>query len=491
MAAVLIPLAWAWYVSLVPSPLSVMDMGTPDFGGGPAHSGHAMSTMPGMPDMTGANEVSVATLTGPKTGAPQVNVRLSAREQKFRLATGEQLDGYTLNGTSPGPVITAVQGDLVQVTLHNDNVRGGVTLHWHGVDVPNAEDGVAGVTQDAVPPGHDYVYRFVAKEAGTYWYHSHQLSDPQVRGGLWGALVIRPRAESSMAETLVAVHSYSGHRTVNGRTGVQRVSVPAGKQVRLRVINTDNGPMRTWITGGEARVAAIDGHDVNRPGPIGDDYLVVPAGGRADFIVTIPTGGGAIRLDLGGGSIAVIAGPLAATPPAARAPGQALDLLSYGAPAALPFDAQHPDRRFQYRIGRRIGFEDGKPGFWWTINGHKYPDVPMFVVSQGDVVQMKISNGGLLGADVHPIHLHGHHAVVLSRNGVAASGSPWWVDSLDVAKGQTYVVAFIADNPGIWMDHCHNLDHARSGMIAHLMYTGISEPYHLGKSSGGVNNAPE
>jgi FtsP/CotA-like multicopper oxidase with cupredoxin domain len=115
----------------------------------------------------------------------------------------------------------------------------------------------------------------------------------------------------------------------------------------------------------------------------------------------------------------------------------------------------------------------------------------MFVVSEGDVVQMKISNGGLLGADVHPIHLHGHHAVVLSRNGVATTGSPWWVDSLDVAKGQTYVIAFVANNPGIWMDHCHNLDHAQAGMIAHLMYTGISEPFHLGSTRGGVENTPE
>ena len=65
--------------------------------------------------------------------------------------------------------------------------------------------------------------------------------------------------------------------------------------------------------------------------------------------------------------------------------------------------------------------------------------------------------------DVHPMHLHGHHAVVLSRNGVAATGSPWWVDSLNVADGETYDIAFVADNPGIWMDHCHNLDHARDG----------------------------
>ena len=75
---------------------------------------------------------------------------------------------------------------------------------------------------------------------------------------------------------------------------------------------------------------------------------------------------------------------------------------------------------------------------------------------------MTISNDS---GDVHPMHLHGHHAVVLSRNGVPSTGSPWWVDSLNVADGDTYEIAFVADNPGIWMDHCHNLEHAarRSG----------------------------
>ena len=67
-----------------------------------------------------------------------------------------------------------------------------MTLHWHGVDVPNAEDGVAGVTQDAVPVGGAHVYRFVAEDAGTYWYHSHQVSHEQVRGGLFGTLVVDP-----------------------------------------------------------------------------------------------------------------------------------------------------------------------------------------------------------------------------------------------------------------------------------------------------------
>jgi len=110
-----------------------------------------MAGMTGMPP-----GVSVASLTGPATGAPNVAVTLVARKEKFRLASGQTIDGFTLNHVSPGPTIRAAQGDVLQVTLVNASVPAGVTLHWHGVDVPNADDGVAGVTQNAVPVGGSF-----------------------------------------------------------------------------------------------------------------------------------------------------------------------------------------------------------------------------------------------------------------------------------------------------------------------------------------------
>ena len=90
--------------------------------------------------------------------------------------------------------------------------------------------------------------------------------------------------------------------------------------------------------------------------------------------------------------------------------------------------------------------------------------------------------------DTHPMHLHGHHAVVLARDGRAATGSPWWVDSLEVGVGESYDIAFVADNPGLWMDHCHNLSHAAEGLVAHLMYAGVSSSYQIGDAAA---NEPE
>ena len=109
----------------------------------------------------------------------------------------------------------------------------------------------------------------------------------------------------------------------------------------------------------------------------------------------------------------------------------------------------------------------------------------MFVVAEGDIVTMHIENNS---GEVHPMHLHGHHAVVLARNGEPATGSPWWVDSLNVRDGETYDIAFVADNPGIWLDHCHNLPHAAQGLLAHLMYSGYTTPYVVG---GAGHNQPE
>ena len=136
--------------------------------------------------------VDVTSLVADPTRPADVRVELTARRGRVSVPGGRALDGYTVNGTSPGPTVRAHQGDLVEVTFVNESVTDGATLHWHGIDVPNAADGVAGVTQDAVPVGGRFVYRFVAKDAGTYWYHSHQMSHEQVERGLFGAVVILP-----------------------------------------------------------------------------------------------------------------------------------------------------------------------------------------------------------------------------------------------------------------------------------------------------------
>jgi FtsP/CotA-like multicopper oxidase with cupredoxin domain len=484
-AALLGPLAYLWATSLMPDDYSVMGMGYEDFGGGIRAVGVSGAGDSVRHSGTHAGGISVTDLVDDPEREPDVTIRMVARAERFDLASGRSVAGFTLNGESPGPTIRAVEGQMVEVRLVNESVPDGMTLHWHGLDVPNAMDGVAGVTQDAVQEGESYTYRFVADQVGTFWYHSHQVSHEQVRGGLLGALVVDPKhKDARVLDVSALVHLYEGVRTVNGEDGELRAAAAPGTTVRVRVINTDNGPMPVWVSGTSYRVLAVDGTEVNRPTPVTGKAASLTAGGRYDLEVVMPQDGSGVRVELGGNAAVVLgseSSDVAETPP----PSDELDLLSYGSPAAIGFDPADATRSFEYVIGRRPGFLNGRPGFWWTINGHMFPNVPMFMVSQGDIVTVHIENKSGKG---HPMHLHGHHVVVLGRDGVAATGSPWWTDSLDVADGEEYDVAFLADNPGVWMDHCHNLPHAAEGLVSHLMYTGFRTPFKVG---GNADNEPE
>lgn len=462
--------------SLLPTAYPMTAMGYADFGGGPkahVHSG-----------------IGVDRLRGP--GGP------AAHQFTLTAAMGTQDIGgapravLTFNGTTPGPTLTVTQGDLVEVRLVNKDVKKGVTIHWHGVDVPAGEDGVAGVTQDAVLPGSDFVYRFVVPDAGTYWYHSHQDSVREVGMGLLGALIVLPRdpATSQWAgaatDAVALVHTYGTTTTVNGRIGTTYVTASEGTTARVRFINGDNGPVLVTASV-PFRVAAIDGTDVPGATDLVDTYVDVPAGGRADLLIAVPPSSARVGV-LGGPGLVI--GPI--DQPVAEVPAhQRFDALAYGASggsAAAQATIGRPTRDFAYRIGSRTGYLDGRPGVWFTINAGIIPTVPMFVAHRGDVLRFRIVN---TTAVVHPMHLHGHHALVVARNGVAATGAPWWIDSLQVDPGQSYDIVLVADNPGVWMFHCHNLPHARTGLMTHLMYDGVTTPFRIGRVNDRLTNEPE
>jgi FtsP/CotA-like multicopper oxidase with cupredoxin domain len=485
--AIVAPLAWMWQASRMPAAYSVMEMGSLDYGGraglNPGVSGHSGHGEGNGHDHHSGPARSITKLVADPARPADVRVDLVTRQQELSI-DGRPVAGFTVNGTSPGPEIRAIQGQLVEVHLRNESVAAGVALHWHGVDVPNAMDGVAGVTQDAVPVGGDFTYRFVADRAGSFWYHSHQVSNPQVAGGLLGSLVVTPKSGIAQhADVSAIAHTYGGLRTINGKAEDLPVEARPGQRARIRITNTDNGSMQVW-TNGSFRLLAIDATEVNRPTEVSDRAVTLTAGARADIEVQVPSDGSAVRVQLSKAS-AVIVGPQGADVAVPPQPGEELDLLTYGSPALLGFDPAQATRHFDYLIGRRPGFVKGRPGMWWTINGHLFPNVPMFVVRERDVALVHIENRS---SEVHPMHLHGHRMVVLARDGLAATGSPWWVDSLNVAANESYDVAFVADNPGIWMDHCHNLKHAADGMVAHLMYEGFDTPYRI---AGPADNRPE
>jgi FtsP/CotA-like multicopper oxidase with cupredoxin domain len=471
------------------------------------------SAVPAAYDMSGGHAghgtapVSLATLTGPRSRTPDRRFALEARTATIRLASGKLVQAWTFNDRAPsagrgspsgargarrapGPELRVRQGELVEVRLTNRDVAAGVTLHWHGIDVPNAEDGVAGLTQDAVRPGGSHVYRFVAERAGTFWYHSHQRSSEQVRRGLFGPIIIEPAA-SEGTDIAVMLHEWrdqAGAVTAFGTDDGRRTRVAEpGSRVRARLIEADDFPRRFTLTGTTFKVVAIDGTDLHDPGELVSGTRVqVAAGGRADLVFTMPDRPVLLTLEGGDGpGIVFSPRPGAAVVEAAEG-GPVLDPAAYGTPAPTPFTAgSRFDRDFTLYLDVRIGVHDGRPAGLWTVNGKAGAHAAMLLVREGDLVRTIFVNRSPMD---HPMHLHGHKMLVLERNGRATTGSPWWVDTLNVAPGETYVVAFRADNPGIWMDHCHNLVHAANGMQLHLGYEGVATPYRAGPATG---NLPE
>ncbi|MGF9796737.1 multicopper oxidase family protein [Brevibacillus agri] len=486
----------ALLASKLPEQFKITDHTNIDTGHGTGLFAHAQSAHAGHDRASSAIQtVSVADLTGPREGEADRQFKLTAQKATVRLPSGKTMEAWTFNGQYPGPELRIKQGELVEVVLENKDIADGVTIHWHGLNVPNAEDGVAGATQDAVLPGEKHVYRFIAEQAGTFWYHSHQQASVQVRKGLFGALVIEPAAsaqgaDSSIRDLTVIHHKPKGEgATINGADTLAMQTVSPGTPVRLRFINAENLPVTYQLCGISFQVVAIDGNEVNEPNLIANQALELAAGGRYDLYFTMPdrpvlfaqagkgkTGEKGLLLSPDGRGES----------PALQDNLPLFDPARYGAPMALPFDSNSPfDREYQMLFDVAFGMYDGRFDGLWTINGQVFPYTPMMMVSEGDLVKMTFVNRSFMD---HPMHLHGHHMLVLTRNGKPVTGSPWWTDTLNVAPGETYEVAFRADNPGLWMDHCHNQDHAALGMSMHLLYEGVTSPYEAGHAT---RNHPE
>ncbi|GAA4570068.1 multicopper oxidase family protein [Planotetraspora kaengkrachanensis] len=442
-----------------------------------SHSGMGHLAMAAASPVTPAGR-PVTSLRGPDTPAKGGAVRrytLSAGTTTITLSSGRKVAAWTFNGQVPGPPITADVGDLVEVRLRNTDIRSGVTLHWHGYDVPAGEDGVPGLTQEAVLPGQEFVYRFLADRQGTFWYHTHEVSDLGVRMGLYGMLVVGP--PSPGVDLTLPVHTFGGETVVGDHDQPIDRRVSPGTPVRLRLVNTDNTPHRFTLSGTPYRLVAVDGIDLNGPGELDRTALRLPAGGRYDLAFTMPAGRDVVlTTDDRTPSVRLTrqASAAAATEDTKSWPD--LDLTTYGTPAATPFTAADTfDRRFTLVLDRGLSLAGGRPLYAYTVNGHAFPSIPTEIVSEGDLVLLTVVNRS---RDIHPWHLHGHRVLVLSRDGRAPTGSPLWLDTFDLQPGEVWTVAFRATNPGLWMNHCHNLIHADQGMALHLAYEGVTTPFH-------------
>jgi FtsP/CotA-like multicopper oxidase with cupredoxin domain len=456
---------------------------------------------------TGQPSVSVVSLQEPPGSQTLKAFTLTARP-----ATIGGVAVWTYNGTVPGPELRVTEGDRVRVTLIN-HLPASTTIHWHGLRLPNADDGVAGVTQDAIPSGGSFTYEFVVKDPGTYWYHSHQDTSFQIPQGLYGALVVAPKLGAYYDHDYAVTLGNLGHLiAANGvvAPGGLRLDARPGDSVRLRVINTTQSDMPgspefVTLVGTPYTVLSLDGHDLNAPQTIGPELLSLGAGQRYDLAFRMPASG-QVRLVytgpddppanaitkfisglLGGPTIhnetvTLGDGPTPATPVKASMP--AFDLTTYGEPAPDPVASRITfDVSKDLHIQTQGGFRGGRIELLQLLNGKASPNTDPIIVRPGQYVRIRFINDS---DEYHPMHLHGHVFSVISKNGNRLMGSPVHVDSVLVGPHDTWEVAFLADNPGLWMLHCHVLIHANFGLSMMVNYEGISTPYTIGPSSGNI-----
>jgi len=455
-----------------------------------------------------------AALALPLRAAPRSERRFELIPAEFKVALdpagAAQTRVWSYNNQFPGPLLRFRRGDHAHLALSNQLPQE-TTVHWHGVRVPNAMDGVPSVTQLPIPVGGRFDYRFELRDSGTYWYHPHQSSFEQVPRGLYGALIVeeeRPPqvdreevwllSDIRLDEQRQQVEDYGRILDIanQGRLGNQllvnglvagaerKIEVRAGERLRLRLINGASARFfRLAIEGHAARIIAWDGQGVT-PHPVPADGLPLGPGMRADLIIDCmekPGQSFALR-DLGRPPAgAAVLGMLAYSSQAAvrSAPLKAPIALAPNRIAEPNLD-KASDHYVVFQGGMRgtpvIGMVDGKPariqdimakqGLAWTMNynaqhEHALMHEPLLHLAKGEHVILHMINETDFA---HPMHLHGHFFRVLAIDGVATPHREWR-DTVIMAPRQSIDVAFVADNPGEWMYHCHILDHAAGGMM--------------------------
>ncbi|MBU0726704.1 MAG: multicopper oxidase family protein [Alphaproteobacteria bacterium] len=418
---------------------------------------------------------------------------------------------WCYNGAVPGPEIRVRQGERLRIAVEN-GLAEETTIHWHGVRVPNAMDGVPHLNQPPIAPGGTFIYEFDAVDAGTFWYHPHQRSFEQVGRGLYGPLIVEepepPQVDREVVWVLddwrltraaeISDDFGNGHDiSHNGRIGntvtinghVQNtLPVRSGERIRLRLINAAN-----------ARIFGLDFQDL-KPTVIALDGQPVIPHAPADGLVAL---GPAMRVDL----ILDMTGK-----PGSRV--QVVDRFYRGLeyrlvdlaydetplrdstpdwPIALPANPiPEPDLAGANRHevifnggmmggivmaemggsmgeSRRNGMGGGMMGMMhgqsiWFINGKAAEGHvldPMLTLERNRSHVIVMTNAT---AWHHPIHLHGHSFRVISRNG-APTPHREWQDTVLMAPREKVEIAFVADNSGDWMFHCHILEHQAGGMM--------------------------
>lgn len=437
-------------------------------------------------------------------------VQLTARRARVALAAPPfpPTTVWSFNGRSPGPVLRMRQARESRIRVKNE-LEQPLTVHWHGLRITNAMDGVPVLTQPPIETGGEFEYVFTPSDAGTFWYHSHVNTAEQIGRGLYGPLIVEEGTPPVTDRELLwvlddwrldgsqqIVGDFGNPRdlgragrlgntvTVNGRLPGD-VRVRRGERIRIRVLNAANARMfKMRFQGHEPVLIARDGQPLD---PRTVSAIELGPAQRADLIIDM-TGRPGERFRVLDTFFPQAPEPLAqliyADEPlrsrplsdsVASLPANPLPQPDLGDPQRQTIDLGGGDlgRLEQGEIGGEMldRAELYLRGKMWSINGEvfsRYEDLkPIFTVERGRTVMLRFRNRT---AWPHPMHLHGHAFRVLEHPGRPDLIGDW-LDTVVVHPEETVLVAFVADNPGNWLLHCHILGHVRGGMLALVRVT--------------------
>ena len=383
------------------------------------------------------------------------------------------------------------------------------SVHWHGIALRNASDGVPGVTQQPIEAGSSFTYQFVAPDPGTYFFHPH--TGVQIDRGLYEPLVIDDPAEpgrydhewvitlddwtdgvgTSPDDILAAFKAQNGtvssgmnhdmggmdhgmsplgdagdvtypHYLVNGRVPAapRTLTAKPGQKVRLRVINASSDTIfKLALQGHRLTVTHTDGFPVTAT-EASAVYLAM--GERLDATITL--GDGVFVLQAapegkkGTPARAIVRTGSGSVPTpdtrVAELDGKALLTTQLKPADSARLRDRKPDITLDVALNGQM-----KP-YAWGLNGKRFGEDTPLAVSRGQRVRLRMTNMTMMA---HPMHIHGHTWALPGSAGLRK-------DTVLIRPMETVEADLQADNPGTWMLHCHNIYHAELGMMTTLRY---------------------
>ncbi len=428
-----------------------------------------------------------------KTTSKIVTYNLEASAFQWEISPGKTIEAWGFNKQIPAPVLRAQAGDTLVVRLTN-NLPEATMIHWHGIRIPAAMDGTSAV-QKPIMPGEVFEYRFEVPDAGTFWFHSHANETIQMERGMYGALIVEDDTNLVTDGERIfmiddmklnenneftkptwflprAIERHDGRQgntlLLNGKEDLA-INVNGGQTERWRFINSSSARYFVLYLGGKSfKTIASDGGLLEHPLTV-TEALITP-GERIDIAIDFTEGETFAIESLAYDRMTFL-----------KAKRETFATVKVG--ESKPSKAYIPERlrtieplasqdaaitrKVKLSVDPRI--RDQKD---FKINDSTHVnDKPVMV---GELQIWEVSNTSRMD---HPFHLHGFFFQVIEENGKAPEYMAW-KDTVNLKPKSTIKIAWMPDNrPGMWMYHCHIIEHHAAGMMANFEVIDGSRPY--------------